>query len=76
MLYFFDTPGNSICSALPVWIFFGIAQCKEGVHFFFHLILVGISSVLILSVKNMLIGGWIFLLNRQNLLSVFVDSPF
>ena len=42
----------------PLFVFFSeIAQCKEGVYFFFHLILVGISSILILSVKN---RGWDF----------------
>ena len=35
--------------------------------YIFHLILVGIPSILILSVKN---TGWVFLLNRQNPLSV------
>ena len=40
---------------------------KRG-FIFFHLILVGISSILILSVEIRGVGG--FLLNRQNLLSV------
>ena len=35
----------------PVLFFSGIAQYKRG-FFFFHLILVDISSILILSVKN------------------------
>ena len=37
----------------PLCLFFsGIAQCKKSLYFFFHLILVGILSILILSVKN------------------------
>ena len=40
-----------------VWIFSGIAQCKEGVYFFFHLILGDISSILSLSVKKWEVGG-------------------
>ena len=86
--FFLVTPGKSTCSislipleipyAQPCLFGFFLEQpnVKRACIFFFHLILVGISSVLLLSVKNMLIGGWIFLLNRQNLLSVFVDSPF
>ena len=69
--YFFNIyipPGNSISSTPPPVLFFsGITQCKEGV-FFFHLILVGISSILIQSVKsNRGCGRWgEGLLNRQN----------
>ena len=47
--YFFDTPGNSISSTSLFVFFSGIAQYKKGV--FFHLILVGIISILILSVS-------------------------
>ena len=68
--YFFDTlpPGDSISSTHPVRFLSGIGQCKEGVYFFFHLILVVTSSILILSVKNRGVG--FFLLNGQNPLSV------
>ena len=45
-------------------------QCNKGVHIF-HLFLVGIPSIMILSVKNRVSGrGWRGLLNRQNLLIV------
>ena len=52
-----DIPGNSMSSTTTLFYFFpGIDQCKEGVcvcaFFFFHLILVGISSILICFVKN------------------------
>ena len=66
--FFFVTPGNSTCyfcdsgipgnsmSSTPTLFFFfsGIDQCKNSMFFFFffHLILVGILSILILSVKN------------------------
>ena len=51
-----DIPGNSMSTTTTLFCFFpGIDQCKEGVCvcvFFFHLILVGISSILICFVKN------------------------
>ena len=53
-LYYFDDPGNSISSTPPplcLLFFWNSPMQKESV-FFFHLILVGILSILILSVKN------------------------
>ena len=43
-------------------------QCKKGMYF--YLILVGIPSILILSIKNRGRGVGFILLNRQNTLSV------
>ena len=65
--YIFDSPGNSMSSINPpVWFFLEKANVKRG---FFHLILVGISSILIFSVTNrgVEVRG---LLNGQNLLGV------
>ena len=44
-------------------------QCKKGMYFYFHLILVGIRSILLLSVENKQ-GVGFFLVNGQNPLSV------
>ena len=77
--FFLVTPGNSICYFFDTLLeipypqatmlgFFLEQPNVRRVCIFFHLILVVISSILILSVKNRAVG--FFLLNGQNPLSV------